>query len=58
MNPNEEIRIFKDGNMWCAVTSEFANIQESEAGFGLNPTVALIELLEQIDNRGVYDESN
>lgn len=51
-----EYRIFKDGNFWCAVTSEFTNIQESEAGFGLKPHVALRELLEQIDNRENGDE--
>lgn len=27
-------RVFKDGNKWCAVFSEFTNLQESKAGFG------------------------
>jgi hypothetical protein len=27
-------RVYKDGNMWCAVYPNFINLQESPAGFG------------------------
>jgi hypothetical protein len=43
----KEYKIFKEGDLWCAVNEEFTNIQESPAGFGLNPVVALEELLTQ-----------
>lgn len=33
-------RVFKDGNMWCAVFKEFINLQESRAGFGETPEQA------------------
>jgi hypothetical protein len=32
-------KIYKDGNMWCALYGE--NIQEGIAGFGKNPNEAL-----------------
>lgn len=28
------MRVFMDGNTWCAVHSDFINLQESPAGFG------------------------
>jgi len=43
----KEYKIFMDGNLWCAVNEEFTNIQESPAGFGLTPIVALEELIMQ-----------
>ena len=43
----KEYKVFKDGNLWCAVNEEFTNIQESKAGFGLTPMVALGELVMQ-----------
>jgi hypothetical protein len=36
-----EYRVFKDGNMWCAVDSEFTNLMESEAVFDRDPLIAL-----------------
>lgn len=42
-----EYKIFKDGDLWCAVNNEFLNIQESPVGFGLTPVVALEELITQ-----------
>ena len=43
----KEYKIFMDGNLWCAVNELFINLQESPAGFGLTPSVALKELIEQ-----------
>ena len=37
--------VFKDGNSWCAVGAGFVNLQESKAGFGHTPLVALSELI-------------
>jgi hypothetical protein len=38
-------RVFKDGNMWCAVDPDFINLQESPAGFGETPGLAREELM-------------
>lgn len=43
----KEYKVFKDGDLWCAVNEEFTNIQESPAGFGLTPMIALGELVMQ-----------
>lgn len=37
--------IYRDGAAWCAVASDFINLQESLAGFGESPVVALGELI-------------
>ena len=39
------IRVFRDGEAWCAVGPGFVNIQESACGFGSTPGIALIELI-------------
>jgi predicted Zn-ribbon and HTH transcriptional regulator len=44
MDPDAQVRIFKDGNMWCAVRDPFINLQESDAGFGEKEVDALQEL--------------
>lgn len=36
-----------DGNMWCATTSKFVNLQESIAGFGETKELAEADLLRQ-----------
>ncbi len=36
------IKIYKDGDMWCAFIGD--NIQEGDAGFGKTPFIALIDL--------------
>jgi len=42
----EEIRVYKDGDSWCAVRREgFINIQECAAGFGEGPAEAVTELI-------------
>lgn len=37
-------RVFKDGNMWCAVDPDFVDLQASPAGFGETPALAREEL--------------
>jgi hypothetical protein len=40
-----DIRVFKDGNAWCAVyESTFENIQESPCGFAATPREAVFAL--------------
>lgn len=50
-----EYRIYLDGDSWCAVTSDFVNIQESNAGFGETPMIALGELLAQEQTDHVHE---
>lgn len=33
-------RVFRDGNKYCAVRTDFTNLQESSAGFGDTPELA------------------
>jgi hypothetical protein len=37
-----------DGNAWCAVQSDFVNLQESPAGFGATPEEARAALAKEI----------
>lgn len=39
-----KVRTFMDGNAWCAVRPDFANLQESHAGFGATKDAAIAEL--------------
>lgn len=39
-------RVYPDGNQWCAVKSDFINLQESDAAFGNSPFDAITKLLE------------
>ena len=39
-----EIRIFQDGDQWCAVLGDFENLQKSLAGFQYTPKQAIDEL--------------
>lgn len=41
---NEDVNVYKDGDEWCAVRSNFINLQESIAGFGNTPSLACKEL--------------
>lgn len=41
---NTELRVFPDGDEWCAVGAGFENLQESPAGFGNTPQAAVDEL--------------
>lgn len=38
------VRVFKDGNKFCAVHPDFINLQESVAGFGDTPEDAICSL--------------
>ena len=38
------LKLFKDGNQWCATFEDFENLQESDAGFGQTAFKALIAL--------------
>ncbi|HTH10272.1 MAG TPA: hypothetical protein VMA55_11940 [Acidovorax sp.] len=40
-------RVFLDGNAWCAVHSNFINLQESPAGFGDTPQQARTALAKE-----------
>ena len=40
----KKYHLFKDGDMWCATFPDFINLQESDAGFGETPTIAIAEL--------------
>ena len=43
------IKIYKDGNKWCAVFEDFIDLQESIAGFGETPALALSALMKERD---------
>lgn len=43
-NDKDEIRIYMDGDMWCALRGE--DLQIGESGFGTTPEEALCELLK------------
>jgi hypothetical protein len=45
MESDKTIIIKKDGNKWCAHREDFVNLQESNAGFGDDPHVALANLV-------------
>lgn len=40
--------IFRDGNMWCAVGPHFQNLQQSNAGFGATPELAVANLHKRL----------
>lgn len=41
---NTDVRVFLDGNAWCAVGAGFENLQESPVGFGDTPQAAVNNL--------------
>lgn len=40
------IQVYADGNMWCAIPTNFINLQESPAGFGDTMIEAIEKLCE------------
>lgn len=61
----EASRVFKDGNSWCAVKSDFVDLQESPAGFGDTPEEARgnleVDVLKHADNilkKGISELKN
>lgn len=41
---NTDVRVFLDGNAWCATGAGFQNLQESPAGFGDSPAAAVANM--------------
>lgn len=41
---HDHIKLYKDGDQWCAIYGDFANLQESPAGFGETALEALAAL--------------
>lgn len=48
------MRVYRDGDQWCAVRDDFVNLQESPAGFGEEPQGAIDELLSSIERGLVF----
>ncbi len=48
MHGGPSVRVFMDGNMWCAVNPDFTNLQESPAGFGKTKEDAIAQLKDEI----------
>ena len=42
-----KLKLFKDGNQWCAGFEDFVDVQESQVGFGDTALEALAELSRQ-----------
>lgn len=42
------MRIFRDGNAWCATEDDFLDLQASPAGFGDTPTEAARALIDEL----------
>ncbi len=40
------VRIYRDGDKWCAVLDDFVDLQQSPAGFGDTRTEAVTNLCE------------
>jgi len=47
------VRIFMDGDQWCATLEDFINLQESPAGFGDDALHAFAELAKNSAAEGV-----
>lgn len=55
MNLEYNIKVFKDGNMWCALLG--SNLQEGIAGFGGSAAWAIEDLAQNLECRRLeYDE--
>lgn len=42
------MRLYRDGNQWCATRADFENLQESTAGFGGTALDAFIDLAKSL----------
>lgn len=47
VDEGEQVKFDMDGTKWCAHRASFVNLQESLAGFGDTPMMALVELIKQ-----------
>ncbi len=45
------LKLFKDGDSWCATRDDFANLQESPAGFGDTALEAISQLCTELGYR-------
>ena len=45
------MRTYKDGDQWCAVGSNFVNLQESTAGFGNTRDDAVEHLMNELESQ-------
>lgn len=45
------MKVFKDGNKWCAVDDDFVNLKKSRAGFGDTKFLAVRELYQGRDTQ-------
>jgi hypothetical protein len=42
------IRLYRDGDSWCATRGDFVNLQESDAGYGNTCLEAMAELCKEL----------
>lgn len=42
------VRLYRDGNQWCATRADFENLQESPAGFGETALAAFSQLAKEL----------
>jgi len=50
MHGGPDSRVFRDGDRYCAVYPDFANLQESIAGFGETPEEARANLKAEVQD--------
>jgi hypothetical protein len=48
------IRVFRDGNGWCATFDDYINLQESPAGFSGTEIGAIIDLYRDRDQTSEF----
>ena len=48
---NYNIKVFKDGNMWCALTGD--DLESGIAGFGTTPVDAIRDLCDSIEKESM-----
>jgi len=48
-----DLRLYLDGDQWCATRNDFVNLQESDAGFGPTALEALSELVKALLKEGL-----
>ena len=48
-----DLRLYRDGDQWCATLGDFRDLQESPAGFGKTALAACLALAaKQLDSQG------
>lgn len=50
------IKVFRDGDRWCALSGE--NIQEGIMGSGISPAIALTDLAYEVQNEAAERQAN